>query len=163
MERWREERVGSKGERGEQRHTQGWLSLLCNTEDWTEDEPLLWHKFIYVVRCAETITHHAVLLCGNSLSGSQLLAQDQSQEENGSLLLTALSLCSLHKVWWATQPYLVTHGSLFLACLALHPCTFLLVVNGRPNAMLTYTCIMMETKHADNSCYYRNANQAKAL
>lgn len=40
--------VESKRERG----TQGWLSLLCNTEDWTQDEPLLWHKFICVVRCS---------------------------------------------------------------------------------------------------------------
>lgn len=26
--------------------------LCCVAEDWTQDEPLLWHKCIYVVRCA---------------------------------------------------------------------------------------------------------------
>lgn len=52
-----------------------WLSLPCNTEDWTQDEPLLWHIFICVVRCAQAITQHALLLCGHCFGESQVLAQ----------------------------------------------------------------------------------------
>lgn len=74
-----------------------WLSLPCNTEDWTQDEPLLWHKFICVVRCAYAITHHAVLLCGNCFGESQVLAQARRRmaahySQTCSLLLSAQSL-----------------------------------------------------------------------
>lgn len=49
--------------------------MACNTEDWTQDEPLLWHRCICVVRCASAITHHAVLLCGDCFGENQVLAQ----------------------------------------------------------------------------------------
>lgn len=52
-----------------------WLSLPCNTEDWTQDEPLLSHIFICVVRCAQAITQHALLLSGHCFGESQVLAQ----------------------------------------------------------------------------------------
>lgn len=76
-----------------------WLSLPCNTEDWTQDEPLLAQIYLRCQVCPRDYPPCCAAL-------RQLLWWESSsstgQQKSGSVLLSDLFFGSLYKVWWTT-------------------------------------------------------------